>query len=296
MKHGIRAIGFMVAALAFAGSARAQHSPHYVNGIEGLKASSLPPPGVYWRNYTLFYTADRMRAPDRVKDGDLSLNVFGFVNRAIYITDKKVLGADWGMDIIVPLVNTNFGYRNYHESQFALGDITVEPLVLGWHGDRWDAAFGGGVFLPTGKFDSDRPESAGKGYWTGMATLGGTYYFDCEKTWHASILSRFEFHSKQRSTRMRPGEDFHFEWGVGKTLPNNLTVGAAGYAQWQLRGDKPSGGPRPGHLQRAFAAGPEIAYAVPKWKMDFSIKSIWEFGVRNGAEGGITTLALTKAF
>jgi len=38
----------------------AQPSAHYVPGIEGIKGSSLPPPGVYLRDYNVVYTATQM--------------------------------------------------------------------------------------------------------------------------------------------------------------------------------------------------------------------------------------------
>ena len=37
---------------------QAQATAHYPPGLEGLKAASLPPPGVYLRDYNLFYYAD----------------------------------------------------------------------------------------------------------------------------------------------------------------------------------------------------------------------------------------------
>ncbi len=36
----------------------------YPNGIEGLKAASLPPPGFYYKMYNVLYTADTLADPD----------------------------------------------------------------------------------------------------------------------------------------------------------------------------------------------------------------------------------------
>jgi hypothetical protein len=40
--------------------ASAQPTAHYAPGSEGLKCASLPPPGLYARDYTCFYVADRV--------------------------------------------------------------------------------------------------------------------------------------------------------------------------------------------------------------------------------------------
>ena len=38
----------------------AQPSAHYAPGVEGIKGASLPPPGVYFRDYNYFYWADQL--------------------------------------------------------------------------------------------------------------------------------------------------------------------------------------------------------------------------------------------
>ena len=50
------AVGFA----ALPGLLSAQPSAHYAPGVEGIKAASLPPPGVYFRDYSYFYTADQL--------------------------------------------------------------------------------------------------------------------------------------------------------------------------------------------------------------------------------------------
>ena len=39
---------------------QAQPTAHYPTGLEGLKAATLPPPGVYLRDYNWFYYADHV--------------------------------------------------------------------------------------------------------------------------------------------------------------------------------------------------------------------------------------------
>ncbi len=275
-------------------------STHYTNGIEGIKAATLPPPGVYYRLYNVFYNAGEMRTvTGRKAPMDFDVSVYAMANRFIYSSDIELLGGNLIMDLIVPLVYTDIsahagGNTLFGDNKFGLGDICVEPFVLGWHGPQWDAAFGVGLFMPTGSYDDDRPASPGKGYWTPMFSLGGTYYFDQAKTWSASLLARYEIHSEQEDTDITYGNDFHFEWGVGKTIFQYFDVGLAGYCSWKVTDN--SGRDAPSSTEEAYAVGPEIAAFFPQWGFGVSLRSLWEFENRNGSQGNITTLTLTKGF
>ena len=280
--------------LLFSGRALAGHG-HYVNGVEGIKAASVPPPGTYWRMYNTFYNAGEHRFDDGSRDKNFDVSVYALVNRFVWTTNTKILGADWAMDAIVPLVYTDVSWSNFNlgDNRFGLGDIAIEPFILAWHGKRSDSVVGMGFYLPTGKFDMNRPASPGKGYWTLMLTAGTTQYFDKDKTWSASILARYETHTDQRNTDTNLGDDFHFEWGIGKKLNKTTEVGLAGYCYWQLGEDKGQYA-MPGK-QRVFAAGPEINLSIAKWKADLCIRSLWEFGAKNTSQGNLTTINFTKA-
>ncbi len=295
---------FLIAALlcgciAVAEQARAD-SGHYVNGVEGIKAATLPPPGGYWRMYNVFYNADTLRTDHGKKaPGDFDASVFAWVNRFIYSTDIEILGGNLLMDVVIPLTNTDMSWRVHgttlmSDNRFGLGDILVEPLILGWHGARYDAAFAAGVYAPTGAYDADRAANPGMGFWTFMFTAGGTLYFDEEKTWSASALARYEIHTEQEDTDRTAGDHFHFEWGLGKTLWKVVDVGLAGYCHWQVAND--SGPGRHDDREEAYALGPEIAMAFPDYGFQVSLRSLWEFENRNRPEGNVTTLTLTKAF
>lgn len=297
--RGILAALLICANFAICGAAFAAHG-HYISGVEGLKAASLPPEGFYWRMYNVFYTAGEMRDNHGDKAaGRNTADVYALVNRFIWSSDIEILGGNLVMDAVVPLTNTNLhmGSGTMNSQEFGVGDILVEPFVLAWHGDWYDAVFGVGVYMPTGDYSKHEAASPGKGFWTGMASLGGTVYFDAEKTWSASLLARYEVHSKQHGTDVNPGDDFHFEWGIGKNFDGVLDVGIAGYCQWQV--SKDSGGEatyRQVNREQAYAVGPEIGYTIVPWGLGVTVRSLWEFENKNTTQGNITSLVLTKAF
>ena len=153
---------------ALANQLNAQSLPvgsHYPVGAEGINGASLPPPGVYFRDYNFFYTASKV-------DGvPFDIDIFAYVQapRLIWITKQEILGANYGCDIIVPFAYKNVSLPGASGYQFNLADIQIEPLLLSWHTKQFDFAAGYAVWVPTGNFDASSAikhlTSPGNGYW-----------------------------------------------------------------------------------------------------------------------------------
>ena len=199
--------------LSSAGSAVAQ-SAHYPSGVEGLKGATLPPPGLYFRDYNYFYTVDRFPGGP----AGFGLDVYVQAPRLIGITDQKFLGGYYGWDVLFtfPYQDVEIGQASW--SEFGFGDMFVEPVTLSWHEEKFDASVGYGVWAPTGGFDAMNPASPGKGFWTHMLTAGATWYFDADKTWALSALNRYEFNTEQQQTGITPGDVWTIEYGLSKTF------------------------------------------------------------------------------
>lgn len=271
--------------------------PHYVNGIEGIKAATLPPPGLYGRLYGAYYHADTIKdASGKKADIGFDLKVFALVPRVIWVSEYEVLGGNFFADAALPIMQTEVSVdvANADDSKFGIGDLCVEPLGITWHGAQYDAAAAVGGYIPTGRYERDNAASPGKDMWTAMFTAGATLYADAEKTWSASILSRYEIHSEKDYENYTPGDDFHFEWGLGKTFNRTIDVGLAGYCYWQVTDE--SGDDADPDKSRVMAAGPEVSMFFPSQMMFVSARYLMEFEARNYSEGGIGVLTLTKAF
>jgi hypothetical protein len=213
MKHKFAGLLLGAGLLALPGLIQAQSiiGGHYPAGVEGIKGASLPPPGVYFRDYNIGYFADLF------EDGPPAFDISAYINapRLIWMTNCKILGADYGMDLIIP-----FGYMDWQFATpggpvnghyFGIGDIQVEPLLLSWHFKQFDLAAGYAVWAPTGDFSPTRPDFLAKGYWSHMLTLGGTWYLDADKTWAISLLNRYEFAHEQTQTHTDPGQVYTLE-------------------------------------------------------------------------------------
>jgi len=282
------------------GTGNAGETGHYVSGVEGIKAATVPGPGFYYRIYNVLYKADRLTNDNGNElDVGFDVTVFASAHRFIWVTSIKFLGADFTVDTTIPLIYTDIEIDSagISDNKFGLGDICIEPFALSWHGARYDAAFGLAAYVPVGQYDKDDPASPGKDFWTAMITLGGTYYCDTRKTWSVSILSRYEIHSEKNDSDVRPGNDFHFEWGLGKTLAKTWDVGLAGYCRWQVTDDSGSDVSWDKSVHdRVWAMGPEVSTFLPSLKFGISLKGLREFDAVDRSEGYIIVLNLTKIY
>jgi hypothetical protein len=276
----------------------------YISGVEGLKGGSLPPPGFYWRMYNAYYRADDLKdaAGDNVPI-DFDIDVYAMANRLLWVSDIKLLGGNYFASAIIPFVNTDVAITIpgspvvIADDRFGLGDVDIDFFNLVWRGRQWEAGFGLSFFAPTGKYSPQEPASPGKGMWSGMATLAGTYYMDTDKTWAASVLGRYEIHGEQDDRNVTYGDDLHFEWGVSKTLARILDIGLCGYCQWQTTDDHGSDvtWDRDVH-DRGVAVGPEVSAFIPPAGAIVSLRTQWELAVRDRTEGHMSCLTITKFF
>ena len=91
---------------AYNSALAATSGTHYPFGTEGVLAATVPPPGFHYRIYNSFYNPDTYRD----NNGDeapigFDLDVFATVHRFVHVTQKKIFGADFMYDVIVPFVD-----------------------------------------------------------------------------------------------------------------------------------------------------------------------------------------------
>ncbi|GGE65403.1 hypothetical protein GCM10011533_17230 [Streptosporangium jomthongense] len=268
---------------------------HYVPGVEGIGGPAVPPPGVYYRGYLVHYDIDNLRDGQGNKaPGKNTGEVTALANRFIWITDKTFLGANYGMEAIVPLQDTSLNFRGLgvKDSDSGLGDIFIGPVVLGWHGQQWDAVFAAGHWFDTASYEPTEPASIGKGYGTTMLTLGGSWHFDADKRWSFSALSRYEIKTEQDDTDITPGDSWLVEWALSHRLDSGLNVGLVGYEAWQLERSKGTAADK----AEKHALGAEVGYFWPHLGLGLNGAYYQEYNNEAGPEGDLLRLHLTKVF
>jgi hypothetical protein len=199
-----------VALIALPQIIHAQPTAHYAPGTEGLKAATLPPPGLYLRDYNYAYFSKTLHDSEghSISATDPDAFIYANVPRVLWITDMSLFGGSIGFDALVPLqytdlkVNTLTG--RYSDSSFGVGDVFGE-VTWSSHSAHWDFSLGYGVWGPSGESSSKEPTTdAGLGYWTQMITAGATYYPDAEKKWSISALNRYEINGEKDGTDYSP--------------------------------------------------------------------------------------------
>ena len=193
----------------------------------------------------------------------------------------------------------------------SIGDIYVEPVDFGWHLRQLDAIVSSGFFAPSGPYNSKAMVNIGYGHWTGVFGLGGIAYADAAKTWSLSIYAHYLMYASQMGRNYTLGDVVPFEWGAGKTINlsngifQQLTLGAVGYAQWQVTNNQISATPQSSSGDSAFttvtethshvySAGPAVNL-LTKYGL-FSLSYYEEFDAKATPSGRQLMFSLALAF
>ncbi|GGO87226.1 hypothetical protein GCM10011348_39920 [Marinobacterium nitratireducens] len=249
---------------------------HYSPGVEALRASVVPGPGLYYKGYAVHYSADEHSA----LPADSKVEVNAIANRLIWVTDHKVLGGDVALETIIPVIRTDLSIAGgaVESDEWGLGDIMLGS-VLGWHGERWDTVAGVGVWTRTGQ--DDEPADPGLGYTETMITLGGNLYLNGARDLAFSALSRYSLADDSDID-----DEFLVEWGLSKQLPGGLEAGLAGYDRWQVEG-----GDREKH-----GIGVAAAYFWPQLMAGLNIAVYDEYDAEQDFEGYQLRATFTRVF
>ena len=300
MKKLLIIVLLLSSSLISTGETIAGETGHFVCGVEGLRLGSGPPPGFYYKIYNVFYNTHTIKD----NHGDQihlrpDIQDYIMVHRPIWITKKKFLGANYYVTLFVPFAYVDFGVRKtgVSDNRWSCGDICFEFFGLSWRRDRRDTLFSLALYAPTGKYDREEPAAIGKDFWTLMISYGDTFFLDKKKEWTISAMVRYEFHSKKHRERVRTGQDFNFEWCVGKAFGPLWDFGISGYAHFQTTDDSGQDVNWSSSVHdRVFAVGPELSIYIPFLKIKGQLRHQLEFAAKDRSQGAITTISFTIMF
>jgi hypothetical protein len=296
-------------------SAHAQLNGSHTLGDFGVQAATQPQPGFYASLFYVRYDADTIKDADgntrRLSpDSPGSIGIAAAAPILWYVSDAKVLGANYGFMAVLPFANAAleapaFGLGRTIDTGFA--DMLIRPLDLGWFTKRADVAAGFQFYAPSGRYEPAGSQNLGKGMWTYEPFAGTTLYLDERRTVSIATTAFWEFHSEKEDTNVKVGQLLTLEGGAGKSfLGGGLIIGAAYYAQWKLTEDRlasfvlPGGGafePRLANKHRVFGFGPDVTLPVASQRKLFALVNVryfWETGAKSKTEG--QTLVVTATF
>ena len=294
---------------------------HYPNGLEAEVMGVLPPPGLYYRQFNIFYTANKLKDNSGhtltlAKDGaELDkLNVYAVAPALTWVTPLEIFGASYGQRFVVPLLKVDMkldamtpeGPTGLRERRERVYDLIWAPIVLGWH--RKDGLLHAlaelDVFVPVGMYNERNLVNVGKNVWTFMpafAITGFSPFWDKKLEVNLKLMYDFDTTNKDFrispstaakignpaltgvSTHNSPGQAFHTDFAVDYQIYEKLRVGLAGYFYQQTTDDKTGVGRVKNDLTRVLAIGPHVWVPYKKWFFGAHVQ--FETAARNGPQG-----------
>jgi hypothetical protein len=257
----------------------------YPYGAEGLAVAALPPPGTYLLNYSNYYRADRLNGSDGMEAGppDFSIDAAASVFRLVHVTPVKIAGATLAMQAFVPVVDLTVHAGGARGHAFGVGDLIVNPFILGWQKGQWHIVATVDTFVPVGSYDPKKLANLGRNYWTFQPVLAITNA-GAKVGPDFSVKLMYDINTRNGKTRYRSGNEVHADFAVGYNF-QKVAVGINGYYAKQVRDDKLNGVKVGDHGYRGevFALGPTIKYQAGRVPISFQWQH--EFDAENRPQG-----------
>ena len=250
-------------------------------GAEDFMAGAVPPPGFYYMNYFSYYSANTLKGNKGNNITPFNVSATVDINRFVYITDLKILGADYGTQILIPLVNLDLKTPGGAQGRAGLADIVFTPILLSWHSKNWHAAAAVDTFLPTGDYGKKRVANIGRNYFTTELAAAFTYLSDSGLEFSGKLM--YDINFKNDTTNYTSGNEFHFDSLLGIHL-DKWKFGLNTYYYKQVTNDIQNGKVyEDGNKGQVFAAGPAIGYEYKN--INFALKYQREMLSENKSEG-----------
>lgn len=283
----------------------------HILGAMGLQSGTQAPANtlsLYVPAY--LYDASSLRNADgdkAIANPDLTMFLTGV--GASYVSDFKILGANYGATILVAFAsNTIQGNTIDSKNSLAFTDMYIQPVQLGWHNKKADFVFSYSLYLPTGRFTAGASDNAGLGMFMNEFSAGTTLFFNDKKTVHFSALASYELNGKKKDTDIKTGDILSIEGGLGKTFymmnaektaPKSiLNAGLIYYLQYKVSNDKiPVGNfVLEPDKDRIGALGAEVNYLHIGSKTAAGLRWLGEIGAVNRFQGNTFFLTLAHVF
>lgn len=263
-----------------------------LKGEYGMKAGDQPPPGLYAGVFSGMAWNDKF-----VTQRGNTLPSAGHVDQYLvgplvsWVTDEKILGANYGMLLAVPFANTAMDIPHIYLSSstsWGLSQVFFAPLSLGWHLGPADLIFQYGFYGPTGRYTPGGSTNTGLGMWCNELSLLSTVYLDEAKAWHVTASLFYDVNSKKKDVDWTQGNPFTLMWGLGRNYGSGKALfqgwaGVAGYAQVQVTGNTGQAVPDlvQGARTRIYGIGPEFTTLQGA----LTVRYAWQFGAFHSLQG-----------
>jgi hypothetical protein len=315
LRRGLIALGMLLITLLLVNPSevKAGGGASYPLGAESFLVGAAPPPGFYFKNYAFYYHASDLKDNHGNNiDAFDDLTVWAEVMRFIWISEKKILGGNYGQHLFLPFLDVSLDFKNgvaagpKHKDSYNDTDVPYiiwSPFILAHHfleGKLHTVLSLPDIYIPTGD-DKGNMAGVGHNYWTIEPVFAVTYM--PTPTWEFSLKFMYDFNTKQDdcptvygfNVDRTPGDEFHFDYSVSYAFNKSFRIGINGYCYWQTTDDDydiDGSVPPPvrnllkddeGYHSQVYAVGPGIWYNYKN--MFFTLRTQFEFEAENKTEG-----------
>lgn len=198
--------------------AAAQDLGHRLVGTQGLYAGRQREPGLYVADQLAYYGAEtlRDRDGDEVPVEDLRIDAIGNALGLSLVLELPDDTTFLTMTAAVPLARASLSSERPEASldRLGLGDVFLQPLLLGWRVPHLDVVTGYSVYLPTGLFRLGEGNLS-RGHVTHQFSLGATFYADEDRRYFVSAMASYDLNQTEEGIDIRRGDTLAIQGGAG---------------------------------------------------------------------------------
>jgi len=262
-------------------------------------------PGFLLEEFPDVYSAATLKDSSGVRvPGSNTLTAISTTSHIAYISNKRLFGAWFGVEILVPMANVEVKLTNGADATVrGFADPILGPFALQWAPKR----IGHGVFVqralldltvPIGKYSDQRAVNIGNHF-----VMINPYYAFTYK-WKRKLEVSTRFHYLWNSVNadpfvglgirnMQPGQAFHINYATSYELLKDVRVGFNGYWLQQITDHQINGENIPNSKERTVGFGPGVQFGGEG--LFFRVNSYIETDVRNRPAGTRVTFRISKA-
>jgi hypothetical protein len=307
----IKFIGIILALLLIFSlpmSSEAYDLPSVNLGFTSFMDGSPPSgPGFYLTQYVQYWTSDEFK-DSTGKDllppaAGEDLNAWISLTQFIYQSDfELMLGAKWGLDVIVPYVILDLDYDTAGpfpaDNGAGFGDLLVGPYqqwdpVMGPNGPKFMHRLEFQCLLPTGEYDQNKELNPGSNFFSFNPYWAATWFITPKFT----VSSRLHYllndkndepnraYVAQGAYELQAGQAFHINLAAAyEILPNKLRLGLNSYYLKQVSESEMNRNDLSGTKEQVFGIGPGLVYHISK-DAHFFFNAFIETEAENRPEG-----------
>lgn len=301
-----RALTNLAMVLGLAGADQAHCSvalPPMNLGDSTFQDGIAGPGGMFQQTLSAYY-ADTSRGRDGRETGSPELTAIAMLMQASYLTDRRLFGAYWGGEIIVPFVYARVQPTAGSPMEATgVGDVFISPFMLQWPvtslaGRPFWQRINLNLTLPTGRHGRPASLDLGSNAWQFNPHYAFTW--EASPTWEVSgrlhylWVGRNDDPSGESGLRhVQPGHALHLNAAVSRPLNENLRIGGSLYFLMQVGDDRIDGQRQPGR-ERVLGFGPSLSWK--RGRSSFYASAYVETLAKDRMEGSRISLRYAVGF